>query len=294
MLARMGGLLRRARDKRFVRDTAIMQVSSAVTSATYIGTSVLIGRHLGDFELGRWNTSRELFSQVFTLMTAGLLPVAVSHYSRFVGEQDRDSCVATLAALLKLFLIGAAVLSGAGLLLGPAFGDWAYGDRQVGWIAGMLCLTAACEALKSLTVVALRGTRQMLPYAQFDILINVIRVGLIGLAVALDGGILGVMGAFLAHAVVMAGVSALAYQRARGGDPKLSPPPLGEVLAALPRAPLRLLLDSTSYLAVFKVMNTLVFRLPMLILPAEMLEDSGFSDGGQYAIAFIVTFLCTF
>lgn len=289
MIARLANLLHRVRRKQFVRDTAVMQVASVVTAITYLATSVLIGRHLGHEELGRWVAARELFSMVFMTLSAGLVQVSVARYSRAVGSQQRAERVQALAALFKLYLVAALLVLLAGALLAPGFAEIQYGDREVGVIAAILCTTGLAEALKSVMVVSLQGTRWMADYARFEISINVVRLGLIATVVSLDFGLPGVMWAFVAHALVVSIWSLVVYARLQLGERENKPPPLREVLGAVSGASVRELFNTAYFLSIFKVMNTLIPRMGNVIIPMAGITLAGsFGEGGHFFVAYVV------
>jgi O-antigen/teichoic acid export membrane protein len=95
----------------------------------------------------------------------------------------------------------------------------------------------------------------------------------------------------------VAGLMALRwYARARDGHAKLAPPPLREVLAAVPHAPVRHLFGISYLLALNKSMNVLIPRLGMLLIPAlpwllewldlpAMSQEEAYRDNGHYGIA---------
>lgn len=266
-----------------------MQTASVVTAITYLATSVLIARHLGDVQLGRWVAARELYSMVFMTLSAGLLQVSVARYSKAVGSQQRADGVQALAALLKLYLGAALFVLLAGALLAPGFAEAQYRDREVGIIAAILCTTGLGEAIKSLMVVALQGTRSMAAYARFEITINVVRLGLFAGVVSQGLGLRGVMWAFVAHALVVAVWSLVVYSRLQHGTRENKPPPLREVLGALPGASVRQLINTAYFLSIFKVMNALIPRMGNVIIPMAGITMAGsFGEGGHFFVAYVV------
>lgn len=286
MKARAMHLFRRAKGKKFVRDTAVMQLASLMTVMAYAGTSVMISRHLGDEQVGRWGAARDMFSMVFMTLTSGLLQVSVARYAKAVGAQRRDEATATLAALLKLFLICSLLVLLVGVAWAPAFAQAQYGDRQVGVIAAILCATGFGEALKSPMVVALRGARAMGDYARFEIVINTVRLALIAVVVGLGFGLLGVMWAFVTHSVVVAVWSLVIFNRLQHSKEAHKPPPLKEILLAVPRASVRSLIGTAYFLSIFKVMHTMIPRLGNVIIPMAGITLAGsFGEGGHFYVA---------
>ncbi len=275
------------RHRQFVKDAVVLQLATLVQVGTYFATSVLTARYLGETHFGRWNTAREIYQMAWFLVSMGVVNATVSRYSESVGRQDRRGCVDALAASIKI----GSVTSVAVLLLGFVLGPWIareyYSDEQVGWYGAILCIAGLFEVVRGLTVAALQGTRQMREFAWFDITTNSLRVVIVWAALESGWGIPGVIAAFLVHMLV-AGLMALRwYARARDGHAKLAPPPLREVLAAVPRAPVRQLFGLSYLLALNKSMNTLVPRLGLLLIPAlaAITPDDAFRKNGHYAAA---------
>ena len=280
------------RHKQFVKDTVVLQAASLVQGATYFVTSVLTERGLGMHELGRWVTSREMYSIAYFFMSMGLVNATVARYSESVGRQDRKGCVDALAAMLKVGLCSSALVLLLGFTLGPWAGARWYEDRSIGVYAAWLCVSGLFEVVRGLTVAALQGTRQMREFAWFDMCTNVLRVGVVGLVLALDLGVPGLVGAFLVH-MVIAGIVALRfYARARDGHAKLAPPPLSEVAAAVPHASVKHIFNLGLLLALNKSMNTLVPRFGMLLIPAlgvAVSSDKAFTDNAAYSIGHVLS-----
>jgi len=288
--------LRAFGERKFVRDTVALQLGSVVTSGTYLVTSVLTARGLGKQELGRWATSREMYMFVFFLVSMGLTNAAVSLYSRAKGAQDHERAVMALAALLKAGLIVSLAVMAAGFFALPAIAERVFsGDREVGEVARILSLAVAGEGLRGLTLAVLNGTRQMVRYAIFDAQTNVLRVALVGVALLIERSPQAVAWAFVAHAACTGLLTVRAYVKARRElSPSLRPPPLGEVLRAVPKAHLRELLSISTMLAMVKAMNVVVPRLGMLFIPALAVEVSeGFKANGAYQIGNVLTLVLT-
>ncbi len=284
------------RHKPFVKDTLILQGASVVQSGTYLATSLLIARLLGPYELGRWTTAREIYTIVFLLLNMGLGTAAVSQYSAAVGAGDSQAARNVLAALLKLGVM----MAGAIVILGHYAAPWAaeeyYGDRTVGAYTAILCWASIGEVLRALTMAVLNGTRQMKPYALFDMTANLLRVGLVVAALLTGQGAMAVAWAFLAHGLLTGILALVAYKKARGGDPKLAPPPLREVLVAVPTAPLRAFFGISYIMALNKAMNAIVTKLGVLFIPAlgmVFAEAAAFADGGVFSIASVLTLVLT-
>jgi len=278
--------------KKFVRDALLLQAATLVTGGTYFITSVLTKRMLGMEQMGRWNTAREIFMFAYFLVSMGVVNAAVARYSEAMGRKDRAACVNALAAMLKIGLASSVLVIGLGFTFGPAVADHFYDDPQIGHWAALLCVAGLFEVIRGLTVVALQGTRQMRAFAWFDITTNMMRLGLVYVALQSGYGVAGVVWAFLVHMALAGAVAMHFYRRALEGDPRLAPPPLREVVGAIPRAAIGQVFGLSYLLALNKSMNTLVPRFGMLLIPAmATLQDSGeaFHANAAYSIGYVLS-----
>jgi len=277
---------------RFVREAAVLQAATFVQGGCYFLTSVMTKRFLGMNDMGRWNTAREIFMFAYFLVSMGVVNAAVSRYSEAMGRRDRAGCVETLASMLKIGAISSTLVISLGFLLGPAAAEHFYGDATIGHYSALLCIAGLFEVVRGLTVVSLLGTRQMRAFAWFDITTNLMRVGLVFGALAGGWGVAGVVWAFLAHMALAGAVALRFYQRARAGEPRVAPPGLREVLAAIPGASIMHVFGRSYLLALNKSMNTLVPRVGMLLIPAlGQLQATGeaFAQNAAYSIGYVLS-----
>lgn len=279
--------------KKFVRDTVMLQAASLVQSGTYLITSLITTRMLSKVEFGSWTTSRELYTVLFFVANLGLANAAVSRYSKAKGTGDGKASVLALAALLKLgcFMATAVVLMG--WLLAPELGSYYYADRSVGVVAGILCLATVGEVLRSLTLAICNGTRQMRTYAAFDVTTNILRVGLVTVALFISPTPTSAAWAFVAHASLSGGAGLYLYRRARRLPADLAPPRFRTVLAAIPRAPLSSFFGLSFLLALSKSLSTVVPRLGMLFIPAvavaQHMGEEGMEGNAAYKVGSVLT-----
>jgi O-antigen/teichoic acid export membrane protein len=278
--------------KKFVRDALVLQIATFIQAGSYLATSVLTTRVLGMHEKGRWDTSRDIFGVLYFFVTMGLVNAAVSRYSEAMGRRDRDGCTHALAAMIKLGLLAAVLVTTAAFLVVPAFTEYKYQDRQVGQYAAILCAAGIFEVVRGLAVVALQGTRQMRVYATFDITSSIIRFGLVIAALLGGFGVPGVVWAFVIHMAVASGIALHFYRKAQVQIPELAPPPLRDVIAAVPGASMHHIFGISYLMALNKGMNTLVPLLGSLIIPGmKALQDSGqaMSTNAAYKIAYVLS-----
>ncbi|HTE07062.1 MAG TPA: lipopolysaccharide biosynthesis protein [Planctomycetota bacterium] len=284
--------LKELHGRKFVRDALVLQAATFVQGGSYLITSVLTKRYLGMEQMGRWNTAREIFMFAYFLVSMGVVNAAVSRYSEAVGRKDRQASVNALASMLKIGLVSSVLVITLGFLFGPAVAQHFYDDAEVGHWSALLCVAGLFEVVRGLTVVALQGTRQMREFAWFDISTNMLRLVLVFLALQSGWGVCGVVWAFLVHMAMAGAVALHYYRRARRGDPRLAPPPLREVFAAVPGSSVGQVFGLSYLLALNKSMNTLVPRFGMLLIPAlATLQDAGkaFHANAAYSIAYVLS-----
>ncbi len=287
MRARLAGLGR----PKFVRDTLAAQGTGIVQAGTYLATSILIARALGPHETGRWSAALEIALLVTYVCSAGLETAAVSRYAEVVVRDDERGKVEVLAGLLKLGGLLAVLVAVLVACFGPDFAEASYGDRAVGQAAAWLGLTAAIELWRTLAVAALTGARRWAAFARFDIAANLLRLGLVVVAVVVFGTLEALVVAALAHAVVSASLGLLAYGSARRDGGPFAPPALREVFAAVPRAPIGRFFGLTWMLAVNKTVHRTVTRLGMVVIPGLavlMVDGQGMAEGAAYKVAFVL------
>ncbi|MGQ0552203.1 MAG: lipopolysaccharide biosynthesis protein [Planctomycetota bacterium] len=284
--------LKSLRQRQFFKDTVVLQASTLVQGATYFITSVLTKQYLGLHEMGRWVSVRELFMFAYFFVSMGVVNATVSRYSEAVGRQDRQAGVQTLAAMLKVGGLCALLVLVLGFTLGPSASEYFFHDREIGWWAAILSISGLFEVLRGITVAALQGTRQMREYAWFDITTNTLRVFIVWAALAWGYGLPGVVVAFLVHMLLAGALALWWYHKARDGHAKLAPPPLSEVLAAVPRAKVGHIFGVGYLLALNKGMNTLVPRIGMLVIPAvgvAAASTKAFEDNAAYSIGHVLS-----
>lgn len=276
--------------RKFVRDAASLQAATLFQGGCYLATSVLTAKFLGPEQLGRWVTTREVYNFGFLFVTAGLVPAAVTVYSQAVGAGDRRLAAQTLAAMAKVGFGAAVALASLMAWFGPLLGERIYADREIGVLAALLAASGVFEVFRSVVTAALQGSRLMAWYSRLDITANALRVLLVGLVLWLGWGIPGLAGAFVAHLALAAALAATAFRRARRAGGETVPPSAVSILAALPAAPVRLVLGTSPLLALNKAMNTLVPRLAMLLIPAHAARRAhAMTDNGHYAVAHVLS-----
>jgi len=282
--------------KRFVRDAVALQVATMFQGVTYFLTSVLTAHYLGMEDLGRWNSSRTLFTIAYFFMSMGVVNATVSRYSESVGRQNRADGIKALASMLKIGSVSSVVVLVLGFFAGPWIGQHFYNDRHVGEWAALLCIAGVFEVVRGLTVAALLGTRQMREFATFDITTNLLRVAIVWVLLHMGYGVLGVVVAFLLHMLVASLMALRYYARARDGHAKLAPPPLREVIAAVKDVPVSYIFGTSYLLALNKAMNTLVPQFGMLLIPwlgpaTKTVEEQSeaFKANGHYGIAYVLS-----
>lgn len=254
---------------RFVRETAIMQGGMVVTLFTYLLTSVLLARGLGPHEFGRYTTAFALYSFAFFIGNLGVTTVTVSRYARATGEKDQPARVAALASFLKAFGLMSAFLLLLGLALPPLAG-MVYDDRGIGWYALALCLLGPVEMMNAFMLVTLQGGRRPQDYALYDNACGVTRLFAILFALLAFGGLKGVVIAYLVSGVFYTLFAVRLYQVVRReAHPVEAPPPLRDVLRAVPRADIHGLFSTGTQIALGKNGAQMLRNFALLLVGNE-------------------------
>ncbi len=278
-------MVRRLLRTKLVQDTLVLQAASFLQAGTYFLTSIWIAEYLGKAGLGRWDFARSLFLFSFFLVTMGVGNATVARYSRALAAQDPKRCIESLAALLKVGGVAFVAVMLLGFFVLPNFSVWWTGDREVGVLAWVLCSAGLFEVLRTLAQAALVGARQMFRFARFDITNNLVRFGLIYAVTRTGYGIEGIAAVFMLHLVIGGVLGLYAYNRAHHWvEPKLAPPPLGQVFAAVPRSSLRSLFGMTFFLGINKGFNDLLPRYGGVLIAGH-----SFADNGAFTVAWVIT-----
>lgn len=278
LLGRATGLHKR----KFVRETAVMQIGMFVTLATYLLTSVVLARVLGPYEFGRYTIAFTLYTFVFFVGNLGVTTTSVSRYSKACGAKDEAQKIRCLAQLLRVFfvMVVAVVLLGAAM---PAFTSWYYEDAEVGWYAWALCLLGPVELTNAFMLVVLQGGRRAADYVLYDNACGATRLVVIFFALVVEPSLGSVIAAYLISGATYGAFGLRLYQLARReGDPAGSPPPLRDVVRASLRVDTEGLFSSGTMIAIGKN-GAALFRSLVLLLIGDA---SGPAALGNFRVGF--------
>lgn len=154
--------LRALFQRKFVRDTLILQIGKVgITALTFL-SSVLVWRLLGAEQYGVWALAQSFFTIVqalnltgITLSTATQLPIAV-------GAKDQPEILNLLAVYVRVAVIWALALLLLLIVAGAPMARLIYsGDGRIGILAAGLALTVLPDLLYSLIITALQSQRSM-------------------------------------------------------------------------------------------------------------------------------------
>jgi len=148
--------------RKFVRDTFFLQAGTLFTAGTYLLTSILLARHLGAHELGRYGLADRIYTFCFFLANMSLVNVTVVHYSQATGKKSVEGQIQALAAFLKLYLIMIAAILVLGFYLCPLAGEAFYQDREVGIYGWVLCFIGLFDVVRAMALAVLYGLRNIL------------------------------------------------------------------------------------------------------------------------------------
>lgn len=250
--------------KRVVREAFVLQIGMVVQMATYLFTSVVLARGLGPHDFGLYTLALTMYSVVFFLANMGVTTASVAQYSKACARGDHEAKVQALASFLKVFgLMSLAILS-LGAILPWCAGQF-YKDHSIGWLAWMLCLYAPIEMLNGFMLVVLQGGRRMVDFVMFDNTCGIVRLVVFIFAFLLFARLDGVVIAYLLSGLTYVPMAVLMLRAVRReAGPEVSPPPLREILAAIPGAPVREVFASGSMLGVVKNSGQMVRSFALL------------------------------
>lgn len=271
--------------KKFVRDTIVLQGGMVVTMAMYLVTSVLLARGLGVIDFGRYTIAYTLYTLVFFVVNLGVTTATISRFAQAAGRRDRPGQIEALAAYLKLFGIASAVILVVGIAL-PALAALVYGDRPLGSYAWLLCWLGPTQVLNGFVLIVQQGTRRMGDYVLYDNACGLMR--LVFLVFALIGlyGLPGVVAASLAGGAVTSLIGLRTYALLRRDlGPDDAPPPLWDILRAVPGARVGFLFNSGTLIAVSKNGGELLRNLTILLIG----RVCGNADVAHFRVAYYYT-----
>ncbi len=154
--------LRAFLNKKFVRDTLILQVGKVgITLFTFL-SALLVARLMGARDYGIWALAQSILSIAQAFNLTGLNTSINTQLPMAVGAKDEREILKLLAVFVKVALIWGIGIVVVLLLVGPFLAGWAYnGDRHIGLLAAFLALTVLPDMLYGLITTTFQSQRAM-------------------------------------------------------------------------------------------------------------------------------------
>lgn len=188
--------------RRFVRDTATLQVGSMFNAACSLASVIVLTHVLGADESGRYYVAISLYSLLWFVLNQGPYGVTVSQVASVRARGLMDKIAPWLAFLAKAYLVIGIALSVLGLVLLPAVASFFDATPETVRWARWLALTPFIELPRIVVSAALQGTRRMLPFAQIESAHEAVRVVFIIVgALVTNSGAGAVLGTLCASAM---------------------------------------------------------------------------------------------
>ncbi|MEZ4671247.1 MAG: oligosaccharide flippase family protein [Anaerolineae bacterium] len=154
--------LRALLQRKFVRDTLILQVGKVGTTALTFLSALLVARLLGTTSYGVWALVQSFLTIALTFNLTGLSSSTAVRLPMAVGAKNESEILNLLAVYLKVSSWWAVGLSAVLFFIGPLLASRVYGGHtHIGSLAAVLSLTVLPDALYNLIVTTLQSQRSM-------------------------------------------------------------------------------------------------------------------------------------
>lgn len=238
--------------RKFVRDTLILQVSKLSITALGMITWAVVPVALGPQAYGVWALAQSFLALVMTLDLTALSASTSTLLGTAIGAKNTNQILDLLSLFLKIQWIKGLVFIGLMFLIGPFLASLLYqnpvafsaqygfdyaaltglhmeGDPQIGVLAALLALTMLFDPAYECVALALQARRSM---RQLAILQNVNQIILtlsMIIAVIIRPDPLSLVYSRIAYSLIMALIAIGVYQRVRLSD-AVDYPAIGPVL----------------------------------------------------------------
>ncbi len=205
MIVRLQQLLRR----KFVQDTLVLQIGSAIRVGVNFVSSVLIARLMGPSSYGEWALTASFFAIWQSLNLTGVGPSTLTRLSAAVGGRDEQEALNLLAFYIRVMLLWALPCILLMTVVGIPLASWLYTrevtlfggavisqpDAQVGVMAALYAWVLIPDGFYNMVVVALQSRRAMSMVALLldvnAVILGVCVVGALLISPTLPGMVVG-------------------------------------------------------------------------------------------------------
>ncbi len=206
---------------RFFRDTATLQVASAINQASQFASTVVLAYLLGARGQGAFVVAIALQGLLHFLINTGVVPATISQIAAAHVRGNHEKTAGWIAFVAKSGLVFGLGVLVVGWFALPWFGERFYDSREVGVWALILCLEPLFDLPRTVAAVAFQGTRRMRALAQVENGDEVVRFFLVVLGAAITGSPLGAVIGAVVSAIFGSILALELYAGARhdGGPP---------------------------------------------------------------------------
>ncbi len=228
---------------KFMRDTATLQLGGAINQFSQVLSSVLLARVLTAQGQGLFFLAITLQALFYNLVNVGVVQATVTQVAAASVRESRDKVAAWLAFLVKSYALFSLAMIATGWFILPRVSVWWYAQRigheralELGQWAAWMTLWPLLDTPRAVAQVAFQGTRRMLPLAQLDNAVEIMRVFLVVLGAVLTRSPSGAIAGEIASRLLGSYLAADMYHTARS-DKNAWLPSLRDVLARVPEIP---------------------------------------------------------
>ncbi len=148
--------------RKFVRDTLILQVGKVgITIFTFL-SALVVARLLGTRDYGVWALAQSVLSIAQAFNLTGLNTSISTQLPMAVGAKDEREILTLLGVYVKVAFFWGVGVTVVLMLFGPLLTGWAYdGDTRIGLLAAFLSLTVLPDMLYGLITTTFQSQRAM-------------------------------------------------------------------------------------------------------------------------------------
>ncbi|KKU21831.1 MAG: Membrane protein [Candidatus Nomurabacteria bacterium GW2011_GWA1_46_11] len=264
----------------FVRQAAVLQFGTTFANLLQAFIAIFIARLLEPERYGIYVIAMSLASLLSILLASGFQEAAVSLLARGFAQNDRKEIGEVLSFYGKLIFY-CVLITVVALIVSPLISSYLYQNATIGLYASLVVAAALISStLFSISIASLQVTGEIPMMAFLNIADQGVRWGLSLLLVYLGYGVWGAMAGHFIGAMIIFSVSFFVWRvflKRHAIFPSLS-----QIIASLPKAPMRKYFSFSFWIAVDRNVAMLYFILPVLIAGVFI----GASEVGYFKLAF--------
>lgn len=199
------------------RGAGLNLVGTVCSQLAFLGVTVVLARHLGGVDVGRYAQCLAFLTVLGVLSLSGLVIGLKRFVAVHLAERDLGALRGTVRLGVTLVTGGAAALGAALFVVAPWLGTVAFHDPQLATPLRFVAVTLPAATFTDAALAATQGFRTMKPFALISLVFEpVLRLAFTVLLVLLGMGLNGVMMALVASNLIAACLAATALRRLIG------------------------------------------------------------------------------